>query len=71
MARPIRVSAEFERHTCIREMRAALYRNIPPTPGDRPQDVVDVTEAVLKNALPGFHVRVEVTRIATGNGTGN
>ncbi len=67
----IKIAAEYNRQRCIAQTRSCLRRWIPPTPGARPVDAADCVEAALKDVLPGYHVRVEVTRIATGNGTGN
>lgn len=57
--KPSRASAAL--CTCYRKY-------FPPSPTERPLDVIDCTELAIKKAMPGFRVRVEVTRIATGNG---
>ena len=67
----IKIASVYTRRFGVMKLRTCLRRWFPPTPADRPLDVVDCVESALKDVLPGYHVRVEVTRIATGNGNGS
>ena len=67
----IKIASEYKRDTAVFRLRTVLRKYFPPAPAERPLDVVDCVETAAKQAMPGFRIRVEVTRIATGNGNGS
>lgn len=66
----ITVVKEYKRALAIAKVRTAIRKYFPPVPSDRPLDVSDATEMAIKDAMPGFHVHVSITRISAGNGNG-
>lgn len=68
----VKVASEYRPSLAAAKLCTVYRKFFPPSPVERPLDVVDRTELALKTALPGFRVRVVIERIGTnGNGNGN
>lgn len=57
---------EYDRAVAIQRTSEILRRWFPPAPAARIADLVDVLEMVLKNLLPGYHVRISIEPINSG-----
>lgn len=66
----IKIAPEYKRDTAVFRLRTVLRKYFPPAPADRPLDVIDCVETAIKQAMPGYRVRVSIEQIATGNGAG-
>jgi len=65
----MKIAETYRRDKVLPRMVNMLRKYFPPKPDQRVADVIDVTEAALKQVLPGYHVRVNIERIgANGNG---
>ena len=57
---------EYDRAVAISRVTEILKRWFHPGPAARIADLVDVLELVLKQLLPGYHVRLSIEKITGG-----
>lgn len=55
----------YDRKIALLKTREILRRWFPRSLNERPNDLADVLEAILKAEMPEFHVEVRIKRITT------